>query len=124
MKNFITKTAAVACILTVFGSLTAFSTETTVPQNTIGQTHIIELNNAINHECGAYCEYRYDAWNTHMWGITNIGTSCRYRDRTVHSICRYCGKEVGSFKQIQRQDGSWGFGQIRIKGDWYFIEPF
>ena len=116
MKKLITKIAAVACTLTVFGSLTAFSTETVAPQNTIGQTHIIELNNAINHECGAYCDTRYDAWQYTDWKFAFPLMDCRYRYRDVHVYCRYCGREVSTRRELQRQDKWWVIGAVN---DWY-----
>ena len=120
MKKLITKLAAVACTLTVFGSLTAFSTETVAPQNTIGQTHFIELNNASSHYCGTVLETRVDDWvyyDDGDWFLAGWNLLIRYRYQDTHYYCGICGKEVRLHRVEQIQYSNW-FGTE--KTDWIY----
>ena len=111
MNRFIKKIAVAAVSLSLFCSLTAFTTDTTVTADTIAQTHLVELDHAAYHNCGANCRTYVGPWQTGKWRNTGLYSRNRYRVRTVTNRCAICGADLGHWYEGQSQSSlrnGWG----------------
>lgn len=124
MKRFITKIAAVACTLTIFGSLTAFSTETVAPQNDIAGTHICIQNRAYDDRPHYHTPEGRRTWTGDWeyyddgdWKLSGWNQLCRYRYRDTHYYCLVCGREYMLHRELQVQYSNWWGGNVT---DWYY----
>lgn len=114
MNSFLKKIAVAAVSLSLFCSLTAFTTDTTAvaaTTDTIAHTHVCELNHAPYHNCGANCRTVAGPWRTGEWRNTGFISRNRYRVRTVSNVCAVCGANLGSWTQGQSQSSlrnGWG----------------